>query len=99
MLELVTVQIDKYVRNINEKRKERHYSKKWLIKPFGQSDVVNSSVRSMCIRFVTIRRITKKECVCLRSCKKVGDICGLILFKLLMRVHLSLIYEGHWSRK
>ena len=26
--------------------------------------VVNSSVKNMCIRFVTIRRIPKKECVC-----------------------------------
>ena len=57
MLELVTVQIGKFVRNINEKRKETHYSKEWFIKPFGQSDVVNNSVKNMCIRFVTIRRI------------------------------------------
>ena len=35
MLELVTVQIRKFVRNINEKRKETHYSKKWFIKPLG----------------------------------------------------------------
>ena len=35
MLELVTVEIGKFVRNINENRKETQYSKKWLIKPFG----------------------------------------------------------------
>ena len=35
MLELVTVEIGKFVKNINEKRKETHYSKKWFIKPFG----------------------------------------------------------------
>ena len=35
MLELVTVEIGKFVRNINKKRKETHYSKKWFIKPFG----------------------------------------------------------------
>ena len=34
MLELVTVQIGKFVKNINEKRKETRYSKKWLINPF-----------------------------------------------------------------
>ena len=35
MLELVTVEIGKFVKNINEKRKETHYSKKWFIKHFG----------------------------------------------------------------
>ena len=35
MLELVTVEIGKFVRNINKTRKETHYSKKWFIKPFG----------------------------------------------------------------
>ena len=35
MLELVTAEIGKFVKNINEKRKETHYSKKWFIKPFG----------------------------------------------------------------
>ena len=39
MLELVTVGIGKFVRNINKninkKRKETHYSKNWFIKPFG----------------------------------------------------------------
>ena len=35
MLELITVQIGKFVRNINKKRKETHYSKEWFIKPFG----------------------------------------------------------------
>ena len=35
MLELVTEQIGKFVKNINEKRKEMHYSKKWFIKPIG----------------------------------------------------------------
>ena len=38
MLELVTVQIRKFseiFRNINEKRKETHYSKKWFTKPLG----------------------------------------------------------------
>ena len=34
MFELVTVQIGKFVKNIDEKRKERCYSKKWLINPF-----------------------------------------------------------------
>ena len=40
------------------------YSKKWFIKTFGWPDVVNSSVKNMCIRFVTLTRIAKKECVC-----------------------------------
>ena len=31
MLELVTVQIGKFVRSINGKRKEMHYSKEWFI--------------------------------------------------------------------
>ena len=35
MLELVTVEIGKFVRNINEKRKEMYYSKKRFIKLFG----------------------------------------------------------------
>ena len=35
MLELVTVQIGKFVRKINEKRKEIHYLKEWFIKLFG----------------------------------------------------------------
>ena len=35
MLKLITVQIGKFVRNINEKRKETHHSKEWFIKPFG----------------------------------------------------------------
>ena len=35
MLELVTIQISKFVRNMSEKIKEVHYSKKWFIKPFG----------------------------------------------------------------
>ena len=35
MLELVTVQIGKFVKNIIEKRKETHYSKKCFTKPFG----------------------------------------------------------------
>ena len=35
MLELVTVEICKFVRNINKKRKETYYSKKWFIKAFG----------------------------------------------------------------
>ena len=35
MLELVIAQIGKFARNLNEKRKETHYSKKWFIKPFG----------------------------------------------------------------
>ena len=35
MLELVTVEIDKFIRNINEKKKETHYSKEWFIKSFG----------------------------------------------------------------
>ena len=35
MLGLVTVQIAKFVRNVNEKRKETHYSIEWFIKPFG----------------------------------------------------------------
>ena len=35
MLEFVTLQIGKYVRNKHDKRKETHYSKKWFIKPFG----------------------------------------------------------------
>ena len=35
MLGLITVQIGKFVRNINKKSKEMHYSKKWFIKPFG----------------------------------------------------------------
>ena len=34
MLELVTVKIGKFVRNINEERKETYYLKKWFIKPF-----------------------------------------------------------------
>ena len=34
MLEFVTVQIVKFVKNINEKRKETHL-KKWFIKSFG----------------------------------------------------------------
>ena len=63
MLELVTVQTGKFVQNINEKRKETHYSKKQFIKPFGQLDVVNVSVKNMCTDFVTSRRIRKKKCV------------------------------------
>ena len=35
MQELISVKIGKFVRNIYEKRKETHYSKKWIIKPFG----------------------------------------------------------------
>ena len=35
MLELVIVQTGEFVKNINEKRKEMHYSKKWFIKPLG----------------------------------------------------------------
>ena len=35
MLGLVTVQIGKFVRNVNEKRKETHYSKEWFFKPFA----------------------------------------------------------------
>ena len=35
MLELVTVEIGKFVRNIKKERKETHYSKKWFIKPFS----------------------------------------------------------------
>ena len=35
MLELITVQIGKFFKNINEKRKETRYPKKWFIKPFG----------------------------------------------------------------
>ena len=35
MLELVNVEIGKFVRNINKKRKKPRYSKKWFIKPFG----------------------------------------------------------------
>ena len=35
MLELVIVEIGKFVRNIIKKRKETHYSKMWFIKPFG----------------------------------------------------------------
>ena len=35
MQELITIQTGKFVRAINEKRKETHYPKKWLIKPFG----------------------------------------------------------------
>ena len=53
--------IGKSVRNINEKRKEMYYSKKWFIKPFGHLDVANSSIKNMCIDFVTIRRIFKKS--------------------------------------
>ena len=34
MLELVTVEIGKFVRNINEKRKEMNYPREWFIKPF-----------------------------------------------------------------
>ena len=34
MLEFVTVQIGKFVKNINEKRKETNL-KKWIIKSFG----------------------------------------------------------------
>ena len=65
MLELVTVQIGKFVRIINEKRKESHYSKKRFIKPFGWSNVFNSSVKNMCIRiFATVRQIPKNECAC-----------------------------------
>ena len=64
MQEPITVQMGKFVRNINEKRKEMQYSKKWFIKTFGWPDVVNSSVKNMCIRFVTLTRIAKKECVC-----------------------------------
>ena len=65
MLELKTVG-----RNIIEKRKETHYSKKWFIKPFGELDVVNSSVKNMGVRFFTIRRIPKKNAF-VRSCKEV----------------------------
>ena len=61
MLELITVEIGKFIKNINEKRKELHYSKKWFIKPFGYSDGVNSSIKTICIHFVTIRQIPKKE--------------------------------------
>ena len=35
MLELITVQLVKFVGNTNEKRKEANYSKKWFIKTFG----------------------------------------------------------------
>ena len=35
MLAFVTAEIGKFIRNINEKRKETYYSKKWFIKPFG----------------------------------------------------------------
>ena len=35
MLDLLTVEIGKFVRNTNRKRKEKHYSKKWFVKPFG----------------------------------------------------------------
>ena len=35
MFELVTVEIGKFVRNINKKRKETHYSQKKFIKLFG----------------------------------------------------------------
>ena len=35
MLELLIVEVGKFVKNINEKRKETHYLKKWFIKPFG----------------------------------------------------------------
>ena len=51
-----------------------HYSKTWFIKSYSNvasssvknmcSNVVSSSVKNMCIRFVTVRRILKKECVC-----------------------------------
>ena len=64
MLEHLTVQIGKFIRNINEKRKEVHYSKTWFIKPFGKSNVDSSNIKNMCIRFITIRRIPKKKCVC-----------------------------------
>ena len=58
MQELITVQNSKFVRNINEKRKI--HPKKWLIKTFRLIGVVNSSVKNMCIGFVTIRWIPKK---------------------------------------
>ena len=64
MQELITIKIGKFVRAINGKRKETHFSKKWFIKPFGLQDLVNSSVKSMCISFVAVRRIPIKECVC-----------------------------------
>ena len=48
----------------------------------------------MCIRFFTVRRS-----VFVKSFKEIWDICGLILFKLLIMVHLLLIYGRHWSRK
>ena len=58
MLELVYVRIGKFVKNINEKRKT-------LIKGVvHQTFLVNSSVKNMCIRFITIRRIPKMECFC-----------------------------------
>ena len=74
MLELTTVQISKFVRNIYEKRKEMHYSKKSFIKPFGQSDVAKSSVNYVCIGLVTIRRIPKKECVCQKLQRRLRQL-------------------------
>ena len=46
MLELVTVEIGKFVRNINKKEKKRIIQKSGSSKWF---------VKNMCIRFVTIR--------------------------------------------
>lgn len=64
MQEPITVQMGKFVRNINEKRKEMQYSKKWFIKTFVYLDVVNISLKNICIHFVTIRQIPKKgECM------------------------------------
>ena len=88
MLRLVTVQIGKFVENVNEKRKVVH-------QPFGLIRCSHSSVKNMCIRFVTIRQIPKTECVCQ---KLQRSLRYLWVNSLQVFLRFSLMYKGHWSR-
>ena len=56
MLELVTVRTGKFVENIKKKKRNA------LFEVVHQT-FVNSSVKNISIRFVTVRRIPKKKCV------------------------------------
>ena len=97
-LEPVTAQTGKFVKNINEKKKEKHQSKERLIKPPGQSDAVSSSAKNMCTRSVTIRRIPKKECVC----QKPQRSPRYLRANPAQAAHEDAppsTHEGHWSRK
>ena len=98
MLERINIQIGRFVTNLNEKRKETHYSKSGLSNLLVNRMQLIVALR-ICVFILLLEDEFRKKSVFVRSRKETRDICGLTPLKPPMRMHPPSTHEVHWSRK